>query len=129
MKGCIKHKEKKKYYNNLDLKLFDDSKTFWERIKPLFSNRQIGLQRNITIVEKDTVISNKKEVAEKLNNFFVESVKNLGIEHFVTEINDSPPSNIIDEIIKNHETHPNILKIRENTIETDKFLFNKYLLN
>ena len=98
-------KEKKKYYNNLDQKLFDDSKTFWERIKPLFSNKQIGLQRNITIVEKDTVISNKKEVAEKLNNFFVESVDNLDIEHFVTEINDSPPSNIVNKIIKNHETH------------------------
>ena len=75
-------KEKKKYYNNLDLKLFEDNQTFWKRIKPSFSNKQIGLQRNITIVEKGNVISNKKEVAEKLNNFFVESVENLDIEIF-----------------------------------------------
>ena len=121
--SLLKKEKKKKYYNNLDLKLFDDNQTFWKRIKPLFSNKQIGLQRNITIVEKGNVISNKKEVAEKLNNFFVESVENLDIEYFVTDINDSPPSNIIDQIVKNYEAHPSIVKIRENTIVTDKFVF------
>ena len=29
-------KEKKKYYNNLDLKIFNDNKNFWQHIKPLF---------------------------------------------------------------------------------------------
>ena len=45
-------KAKKNYYNNLDLKIFDDSKKFWERIKPLFSDKQNVLKRNIIIVEK-----------------------------------------------------------------------------
>ena len=117
-------KEKRNYYNNLDLKIFDDNKTFWKRIKPLFSNKHTGLQNNITIVEKDTVTSNKKEVAEKLNNFFIDAVENLDIDHFVTERNDNPSSGNIDEIIRNYETHPSILKIRENIKVTDKFAFN-----
>ena len=54
-------KEKRKYYNNLDLKIFDDSKKFWDRIKPLFSEKQNVLQRNITIVEREVIISDKKK--------------------------------------------------------------------
>ena len=29
-------KEKRKYYNNLNPKIFKDNKTFWQRVKPLF---------------------------------------------------------------------------------------------
>ena len=32
-------KEKKKYYNNIDLKLLTDNKLFWKTIKPLFSDK------------------------------------------------------------------------------------------
>ena len=62
-------KEKKKYYNNLDLKIFDDNKTFWKKIKPLFSEKQSVLQKDIVIIEHGVVTFKKKEVAEKLNNF------------------------------------------------------------
>ena len=56
-------KEKKKYYNNLDMKIFDDNKNFWQKIKPMFSDKR-NLKRNITLVENGLVISEKKEVAE-----------------------------------------------------------------
>ena len=69
-------KEKKKYYNNLDLKIFDDNKKFWRSIKPLFSDKQKALDRNIVIVENGNIFSDNKEVAEKLNNFFIEAVEN-----------------------------------------------------
>ena len=73
-------REKRNYYNNLDLRIFGDNKTFWKRIKPLFSNKQTGLHNNITIVENDTVISNKKEIADEFNNFFIETVASLDVE-------------------------------------------------
>ena len=50
-------REKKNYYNNLDLKFFEDNKKFWKMIKPLFSNKQNTVQNNITIVENEIVIS------------------------------------------------------------------------
>ena len=36
-------KEKKKYYNNLDLTIFNDNKKFWQRVRPLFSDKQKAL--------------------------------------------------------------------------------------
>ena len=50
-------KEKRKYYNNLDVKIFDNNKTFWKRIKPLFSDKQRALPRNITLVEGNDLIN------------------------------------------------------------------------
>ena len=33
-------KTKRKYYNNLDLKILEDNKNFWKNVKLLFSNKQ-----------------------------------------------------------------------------------------
>ena len=85
-------KEKKKYYNNLDMKIFDDNKKFWQKIKPLFSDKS-NLKRSITLVENGLVISEKKEVAERLNNYFIEAVANLEIEKFTSNVNDDMPQN------------------------------------
>ena len=63
-------REKRNYYNNLDIKVLDDNKKFWRSIKPLLSNKQKSLQKDITIVDKDNIISKNSKVAEKLNNFF-----------------------------------------------------------
>ena len=43
--------EERKYYTKLDLKVLSDNKKFWQNVKPLFSNKQDVLQKNITIVE------------------------------------------------------------------------------
>ena len=72
-------REKKKYYNNLNMKIFNDNRKFWQTIKPLFSDKQRDLKRNIVIVEDNSVISDNKEVAEKFNTFFIEAVENLDI--------------------------------------------------
>ena len=117
-------REKKKHYNNLDLNVFNDNKTFWKRIKPLFSDKQKGLQKDIILVENDKITSNKQEVAEKLNNFFIDSVDTLDIEHFIHEDEEMTSTINIDVIIKRYETHPSILKIKENVKIDNKFTFN-----
>ena len=55
--SCVNllRKEKKNYYNNLDIKIFDDNKAFWKGIKPLFSDKQAIKQNKIFIVDKDGV--------------------------------------------------------------------------
>ena len=68
-------KEKKKYYNNLNMKMFQDNKKFWQTIKPLFSDKQHDLKRNIVIVEDNSVISDNKEVADKFNTFLSKQLK------------------------------------------------------
>ena len=118
-------KEKKKYYNNLDLKVFEDNKLFWKRIKPLFSEKT-KLKGNITIVENGKVTSNKTEVAEMLNNYFIEAVENLEIQEFVPDIDfvhSKDGDDNIDSIIRKYKSHPSILKIKENVKVETKFKF------
>ena len=117
-------KEKKNYYNNLDLKILNDNEKFWQRIKPLFSDKQNILQRNIIIVEKEVIITDKKQVAEKLNNFFIEAVESLEIEQYAPDTQEGVYLKNIDGIVKKYESHPSILKIKENVKLKDKFLFN-----
>ena len=54
-------KEKTNYYNNLDLKVFEDSKTFWRAVTPLFSEKA-KLKTNITLIENAKMIINKKKL-------------------------------------------------------------------
>ena len=118
-------KEKKKYYNNLDIKIFEDNKKFWQRIKPLLSEKNV-LKNSITIAENGTVTSDKKEVAEILNNYFIEAVQNLEIEKFNLGNNVVNSGNIdenIEEIIKRYQSHPSIIKIKENVKLEAKFRF------
>ena len=122
-------KEKKRYYNNLDLKIFDDNKTFWQRVKPLFSDKKSSLQSNIVIIEDDIVYTEKLQVAEKLNNFFVEAVENLEIEPFTVICDEDIISENIPEIIKMYENHPSILKIKENIKIQGKFKFKNITSN
>ncbi len=118
-------KEKKKYYNNLDLKVLEDNKNFWKRVKPLFSGKTKVLEKNIVILDGEEIISDNKMVAEKLNNFFIDAVDNLDIEYFETENPAELPesSDDIDDIIKRYEKHPSVLKINENVTLDEKFTF------
>ena len=111
-------KEKRNYYNNLDLRIFESSRKFWQKVRPLFSDKQKSSISNISILENNIVISNNVEVAEKLNNFFADSVENLEIVPFVQNVTDVTNSVELDEIIKRYKDHPSILKIKEN-IEID----------
>ena len=108
-------KEKKNYYNNLDLKVFEDNKNFWRAVKPLFSEKA-KLKTNITLIENAKMITSKKEVAEILHTFFIEAVQNLEIETFnhdrENEFQCENIDEVIDNIIENYKLHPSILKIK-----------------
>ena len=123
-------KRKKEYYTNLDLSIFNDNKTFWKNIRPLFSDKQKVRQRNITLIVNDSVISENSAVAEKLNNYFIEVIKNLEIEHY-DKNNDNENTNSnnerkkIETIITTYKNHPSIMKIKEHIEVTEKFTFTK----
>ena len=119
-------KEKKNYYNNLDLKIFEDNRKFWQSVKPLFSDKQDIKNRNIIIIENNTVISNKTDLAEKFNNYFVDAVENLEIEHLVSNDEDASiieHEDVVDTIIRKYTSHPSILKIKGNIMVENKFQF------
>ena len=75
------------------------------------------------MIDKDTLISNQLEVAEKLNNFFIESVENLEIEPYLTESTTDILDENIQEIIDLYKDHPSIVKIKKNVEEGHSFSF------
>ena len=118
-------KVKKDYYNNLDLKIFKDNKTFWKNIKPLFSDKHKDLQQEIILIEKDLVVTEEQEVAEKMNSYFVDAIENLNIEPFIQTVNEDNCSNSIEDIVKKYNQHPSILKIKQHVNIDDKFSFSE----
>ena len=70
------------------------------------------MERNIVIIEDKNILSDNAEVAEKLNNFFIDAVKSLEIKPFVSEVAISACEGDIEEIIKQYEQHPSIIKIK-----------------
>ena len=79
----------------------------------------------ITIIGDDIVYTGKKEVAEKLNNFFMNAVDDLEIEPFECVTDAGIFSGNIPEIIKRYQKHPSIVKIKEKVQIKDKFTFKE----
>ena len=123
--SCVKlfRKAKKEYYSNLDTSIFSDNKKFWDCMKPLFSDKQ-KVMRKIILIEDEKVISNDKEIAEKMNTFFINAVANLCIIGYETnDTNCIENTNEIDNILQKFKDHPSIKKIKENININEQFSF------
>jgi hypothetical protein len=114
-------RERKKYYTNLNLKKITDNKTFWKTVKPFFTDKG-GSGGKIVLVENEKIISDDKEVAQTFNDYFENVVKSLGI--IENEPDEPQPSQgkVLDAI-KMYETHPSIIKIKENVVVDREFSF------
>ena len=76
------------------------------------------------MIENDEVITNDYEVAEKMNNFFIDTIENLDIESYaVYNGRETNHSNLAEDIVKKYERHPSILKIKEYVNLDNKFSF------
>ena len=111
----------------MDLKVIENNKKFWKSIKPLFSGKS-KLKTNITLAENGQMVTEKREVAETLNNYFIEAVQNLEIENFnsegVQEIQTENTDEVIEIILEKYKTDHSILKIKENVKVEKKFKFD-----
>ena len=64
-----------------------------------------------------------KVIAEKLNNYFTDVIDNLNIERFTDANADDMISRNIDSIVKMYDSHPSIIKIKQNVKVKGKFKF------
>ena len=84
------------------------------------------LKHNIRLKENGKMVSDKKQIAEILNNYFMESVEYLEVERYMpTVVIDTCETNEnrIDEIIEKFQDHPSIKKINENVVIENRFEF------
>ena len=116
-------KEKRNFYDNIDISLITDNKKFWRTVKPFFSEKHFG-KRKIILVEGENIISNDKEVAKTMNDFFSNIVENLEINRHQDELfTYDCDKNHISNIVLNYIDHPSIVKIRETFNINDRFHF------
>ena len=125
--SCVKlfRREKRIYYNNLDISLVTDNKKFWKTVKPLFSDK-LQSKNKIVLIEDETIISNDDEVAETMNEFFVSVTDSLGIKESSGYENATEGiTDPIDEAVHKFSNHPSILKIKNHYQNAGSFHFQK----
>ena len=105
-------KSKRDYFANLDTKIIKDNRKFWKNVNPLFSEKSYS-KKSISLINKDGLVTENKDLAKTFNNFFSNIVNKLGIEDVPAD--GSNLSNIDDPISKaiaKYENHPSILRIK-----------------
>ena len=75
----ILRKSKKEYFNSLNMKQVSDNKLFWKSVKPFFNDKGSNSSK-ITLVEENNIISDEKEIANIMNNYFINVTKTLNLK-------------------------------------------------
>ena len=116
-------KEKKGFYNNIDIKSITDNRLFWKTIKPHFLEKYTPAKK-ITLLENDKIITNDSDIAEVMNEFF-NVVDQLEIEGFPTKhVEYNFEIDHIANIITKFKEHPSILKIKDKIYIEHPFNFS-----
>ena len=96
-----------------------DNRKFWKTVNSLFLENSYT-KESISLIKKDGLITENKDLAKTFNNFFSNIVNKLGIEDVTDD--ESNLSNIDDPISKaiaKYENHPSILRIKNYMKEKD----------
>ena len=125
--SCAKlfRREKRNYYNNLDISLVTDNKKFWKTVKPSFSDK-LQSKSKMVLIEDETIISNDVEVAETMNEFFITVTHYLGINEKSNYENATEGIiHPVDKAVHKFSNHPStsILKIKDHYQNADSFNF------
>ena len=63
-------KERKKFFENLNLSLVVDNKKFWKVVKPLFNEKGSGVSNEAVLLEKDKILRDDSKVAKGIALLF-----------------------------------------------------------
>ena len=106
-------RERKKYFNNLDLNKITDNRRFWKTVKPVLSVKGVNTPK-IYLVDKGKAVTEDKEVAKTLNQYFSTAVNSLGVtenKSLLTETENL--DNPVEIAIKKFENHPSVFSVKE----------------
>ena len=129
----LNRESKTQYFGNIQTS--KNSKPFWDKCKPYFSNRHANGDSKIILIEKENIITIKNEVVQKetllvnndeiakiLNNHFSETVEKLNtFEWHSNETYENIHNEKLTTIIKKFENHPSIMKIKSKYAIQEKF--------
>ena len=88
-------KAKKDHFAKLDVYSVTDNKSFWQTVKPLFSNK-VKSHRIPNLLEKDNLICDDQKIAKIFKEYLVHVVQKLGI--VIEKSNIKPTKLNLDEV-------------------------------
>ena len=119
-------KERKKFYDNLDIKNITDNKKSWKTLKPLLRDKAKCGSSKINLVENDEILSTDKGIAEAFNNYYSNAVKSLNLQCDSEHLSDvSDETDPIERAIKKFKNHSSIININQNIPKTTNFEFSQ----
>ena len=102
---------KREYYKSLNLNVISDTKKFWRSVRPIFSEK--ALPKKLTsLIENGEIIDNKLDIAETMNNNFVNITNSLDINSIPVSNANSSEGDEIDILVNRFRNHPSIVKIK-----------------
>ena len=116
-------KERRRYYERLDLKNVTDNKEFRKTVKPFLSDKVTTFPK-ISLVEKGEIISDESKVANSFSNFFENAIHSLGIKANKHSQENYDFKNPAEIAIKKSEQHPSIDLINKNITNNENFYFS-----
>ena len=120
-------KERKKYYEMLDLKNVTDNKEFWKTVKPFLSDKVTTFPK-ISLVEKGEIISDESKVANSFSNFFENAIHSLGIKANEYSRENYDWKNPVEITIKKYEQNPNINLINKNITNYEISISHQWIM-
>ena len=57
----LNKRAKREYFGNLDMNSIKDNKSFWKKLKPLFSNSMVN--EKIVLIDNEKIIRDDKEIS------------------------------------------------------------------
>lgn len=115
--------QKKIFYSNLNVKFIRDNKTFWENVKPFFSDKSRN-KNSIMLIEDNEIVLESKKCADILNNFFSDAVINLDIDRKLHTNDFETSADSVYNAIMKYKYHPSIQKINQNKAHFGHFKFS-----
>ena len=105
----ILRETKKEYFNSLNIKQVSDNKLFWKSVKPFFNDKGSNSLK-IKLVEENNIITDEEEIANIMNNYFINVTKTLNLKkpHGVGRSGENEFENHI-RINMIYEKYPEIL--------------------
>ena len=61
------------------MKQVSDNKPFWKSVKPFFNDKGSNSSK-ITLVEENNILSDEEEIANIMNNYFINVTKTLNLK-------------------------------------------------
>ena len=101
-----------------------NSKPFWKACKPYFSNKNINIQENIMLFEKDKWLSKQKDVASTFNKHFGSINDSLNLFSWPEDTSMSSGNHTINSIIRKNGFHRSVKAIKKKFKIKSKFSCN-----